>query len=77
MNVDRATELGITVDRATLGQMPSVSADAPLEARWIVAELNETAAKVNQALRITVSTTRRTRFINCSGAAFAIGTSKS
>jgi valyl-tRNA synthetase len=50
MNVDRAAEIGITVDRATLGQMPSVSADAPLEARWIVAELHATAAKVNQAL---------------------------
>jgi valyl-tRNA synthetase len=50
MNVDRAAEIGITVDRATLGQMPSVSADAPLEARWIVAELHMTAAKVNQSL---------------------------
>jgi len=50
MNVDRAEEVGITVDRATLGQMPSVPADAPLEDRWIVAELNATAAKVNQAL---------------------------
>jgi valyl-tRNA synthetase len=50
MNVDRAAELGITVDRATLGQMPGVSAAAPLEARWIVAELHATAAKVNQAL---------------------------
>jgi valyl-tRNA synthetase len=50
MNVDRAAEIGITVDRATLGQMPSAPADAPLEARWIVAELNATAAKVNQTL---------------------------
>ena len=50
MNVDRAAEIGIAVDRATLGSMPAVAADAPLEARWIVAELHETAAKVNQAL---------------------------
>ena len=50
MNVDRAAEVGIAVDRATLGRMPSVPADAPLEARWIVAELHATAAKVNQSL---------------------------
>ena len=50
MNVDRAAEAGITVDRATLGGMPTVPAGAPLEARWIVAELHATAAKVNQAL---------------------------
>jgi valyl-tRNA synthetase len=30
--------------------MPTVSADAPLEARWIVAEFNSTAAKVNASL---------------------------
>ncbi len=50
MNVDRAAEIGITVDPAALGAMPSVGEDAPLEARWIVAELHATAAKVNQAL---------------------------
>ena len=50
MNVDRAAEIGIAVDRTKFGAMPTVTADAPLEARWIVAELNETAAKVNQAL---------------------------
>ena len=48
MNVDRAAEIGITVDRAALGAMPTVPDDAPLEARWIVAELHATAAKVNQ-----------------------------
>ncbi len=52
MNVDRAAEIGITVDPAALGGMPSVGADAPLEARWIVAELHATAAKVNAALEI-------------------------
>jgi valyl-tRNA synthetase len=50
MNVDRAAEIGITVDQATLGAMPTVAADAPLEARWIVAEMHETAAKVNRSL---------------------------
>ena len=50
MNVDRAAEVGITVDRSALGAMPTVAEDAPLEARWIVAELNATAAKVNQPL---------------------------
>jgi valyl-tRNA synthetase len=49
-NVDRAAEIGITVDPAALGGMPVAAADAPLEARWIVAELNATAAKVNSAL---------------------------
>ena len=50
MNVDRAAEIGIAVDPALLGQMPTVAADAPLEARWIVAELHATAAKVNESL---------------------------
>jgi valyl-tRNA synthetase len=50
MNVDRAAEVGITVNAATLGAMPVAGADAPLEARWIVAELHATAAKVNQSL---------------------------
>jgi valyl-tRNA synthetase len=50
MNIDRAGEISITVDRAALGSMPTVAADAPLESRWIVAELNATAARVNKAL---------------------------
>jgi valyl-tRNA synthetase len=50
MNVDRAAEIGITVDQKTLGGMPTVAADAPLEDRWIVAEFNATAAKVNASL---------------------------
>jgi valyl-tRNA synthetase len=50
MNVDRAAEIGIVVDPSALGAMPTVAADAPLEERWIVAELNSTAAKVNQSL---------------------------
>ncbi|HET6170236.1 MAG TPA: class I tRNA ligase family protein, partial [Terracidiphilus sp.] len=50
MNVDRAAEIGIAVDPAALGAMPAVGGDAPLEARWIIAELHATAAKVNEAL---------------------------
>jgi valyl-tRNA synthetase len=50
MNVDRAAEVGISVDRTALDAMPSVPEDAPLEAGWIVAELNVTAEQVNHAL---------------------------
>ncbi len=50
MNVDRAAEIGITVDPAALGGMPAVSPDAPLETRWIAAELSTSAAKVAKAL---------------------------
>jgi len=50
MNVDRAAEAGITIDTAALGSMPTASSGAPLESRWIVAELHATADKVNQAL---------------------------
>jgi valyl-tRNA synthetase len=50
MNIDRAAEAGIAVDFATLGSMPAASPQDPLETRWIVAELNATAEKVDQAL---------------------------
>jgi valyl-tRNA synthetase len=50
MNVDRAAEIGIKVDPAELGSIPTVASDAPLEARWIVAELKRTAIGVNQSL---------------------------
>jgi valyl-tRNA synthetase len=50
MNVDRAAEMGIKVDPAALGGMPEAATDAPLEARWIVAELNDAAARVNASL---------------------------
>src|SRR5665213_2073188 len=50
MNVDRAAEIGISVDPAALGAMPAVAGQAPLEARWIVAELPQTAASVNRSL---------------------------
>jgi valyl-tRNA synthetase len=50
MNVDRAAEIGITVDLSALGEMPVAAADAPLEARWIVEEFNLTTAEVNLSL---------------------------
>jgi valyl-tRNA synthetase len=50
MNVDRAAEVGIKVDPSVLGGMPTVADDAPLEVRWIVAELHKTSAVVNRAL---------------------------
>jgi valyl-tRNA synthetase len=50
MNVDRAREAGILVDSAVLSQTPVVPADAPLDARWIVARLNSVAAEINAAL---------------------------
>jgi valyl-tRNA synthetase len=50
MNVDRAAEVGISADMSALGSMPLAAADAPLEARWIVAELNAASEKVNHAL---------------------------
>jgi valyl-tRNA synthetase len=50
MNVDRAADLGIAVDPTAMGAMPTVGESAPLASRWIVAELETTAGKVNQAL---------------------------
>jgi valyl-tRNA synthetase len=50
MNVDKAAEIGIKVDPSVLGGMPTADAEDPLEARWIVAELHATAAKVNESL---------------------------
>ena len=50
MNVDRAREAGIEVDRSMLGHMPSVAPYAPIEARWIAARANSVANEVNAAL---------------------------
>src|ERR1019366_3312506 len=50
MNVDRAAEIGITVDPASLPLLPMVGIDAPLEDHWIVAEFHSTASKVNRSL---------------------------
>jgi valyl-tRNA synthetase len=77
MNVDRAAEIGIKVDPPRWGQMPSVGADAPLEARWIVAELHATAERSIRRSKTIASTTRPTRSISSSGAASATGISKS
>jgi valyl-tRNA synthetase len=49
-NVDRAAEFGITVDPSVLGSMPTATVEAPLEARWIVAELHSAAQLANEAL---------------------------
>ena len=46
MNVDRAAEIGITVDPIDAGRScRQLTADAPLEARWIVAELHATRSE--------------------------------
>ena len=50
MNVERAREAGIEVDRGVLGGMPAVNDGAPLEARWIAARISSVAAEVNAAL---------------------------
>ena len=51
MNVDRAAEIGITVDPAALGGMPTVADDAPLEDRWIVDAFQGITARVNASLK--------------------------
>ena len=51
MNVDRAAELGINVDPASLPLLPMVGDDAPLEDRWIVAEFHSAATNVNRSLK--------------------------
>jgi valyl-tRNA synthetase len=50
MNIDQAANIGISVDLKALGGMPTAAPDAPLEARWIVAELHTAAGRVNQSL---------------------------
>jgi valyl-tRNA synthetase len=50
MNMERATEVGLTVDPAKLLADPVLGPSSPIEARWIVSRLNTTAAEVNQAL---------------------------
>ena len=50
MNVERAREAGIAVDRAALGAMPEAADDAPIEARWIAAQTSTVAHDVNEAL---------------------------
>jgi len=50
MNVDRAADSGIFVDPRTLVNSFGPDENAPIEARWIVSRLNNTAAEVNRAL---------------------------
>jgi len=50
MNVDKAAELEIKVDPSSLPKLPAVGMDAPREDRWIVAEFESTANKVNRSL---------------------------
>jgi valyl-tRNA synthetase len=50
MNVNRAAEVGITVDPSAYGNMPTAPQVAPLEDRWICARFQEVTIKVNQAL---------------------------
>jgi valyl-tRNA synthetase len=50
MNMERAIEVGLTVDPAKLLADPVLGPSSPIEARWIVSRLNTTAAEVNQAL---------------------------
>ena len=50
MNVDRAAELGITVDPNSLPLLPRAGADAPLEDGWIIAEFHAAATNVNASL---------------------------
>jgi valyl-tRNA synthetase len=50
MNVDRAAEVGITVDRDLLGRIPDVGRKDPDPERWIWAEFHETARNIDQLL---------------------------
>jgi valyl-tRNA synthetase len=50
MNMERAAEVGLAVDPATLLADPVLGPSSPIEARWIVSRLNTTAAEVNDAL---------------------------
>ncbi|QNI33239.1 valine--tRNA ligase [Alloacidobacterium dinghuense] len=50
MNVDRAAEVGIVVDPYTLVNSFGPDEHDPIEARWIVSRLNNTATEVNKAL---------------------------
>ena len=51
MQMDRAKEAGIVVDLQTLAVGLHPAEDAPLEARWIVARLQQCAANVDQSLK--------------------------
>jgi len=50
MNLDRAAEVGLSVDLRAQATMPMVGNDEPVEARWIVAEFNRATTQVNESL---------------------------
>ncbi len=50
MNMNRAAEAGIEIEILSRPELPAAAADAPLEDRWIVAELNRTTFEINTAL---------------------------
>jgi valyl-tRNA synthetase len=50
MNVDRAAEVGITVDPDSLGTVPLVTKDDPDLTRWIWAEFHQASRRVNESL---------------------------
>jgi valyl-tRNA synthetase len=50
LQVDRAKEAGIVIDPFQLPSEPVMEGTDPLEARWIISRLNQTAGEVNQAL---------------------------
>jgi valyl-tRNA synthetase len=50
LNINRAAEAGISVEITSGAELPVIDATAPLEDRWITAELHRTAASVNASL---------------------------
>ena len=78
MNVDRAAEIGITVDPAALGAMPDrrrrCAARSPLDRRRTARDRGQGESSRSKTI---ASTRRPTRSISSSGAASAIGIWKS
>ncbi len=52
MNVERAREVGVTIDLTTLGAALQHVDGTPLETRWILAKLSATCASVQTALAV-------------------------
>ncbi len=50
LNMNRAAEVGMIIPVHSSPFLPALAADAPLEDRWIAAELNRTAAAVQASL---------------------------
>jgi valyl-tRNA synthetase len=50
LNLNRATEVDIAVEIHSAGRLPAIDASAPLEDRWIWAELHRTATAVHASL---------------------------